>query len=186
MKLTTMVRKSSSSNPRYQNDSPAAEGEEAMFELYCPILVRRAFPNARTSLTKQLSDTIIQRRRRLTRQRRRQDEQRSPEVTQQTREMDPVLHHEETQSHATAMPEIERHQPQSPYSSKISKPGLSFIHRLRNTGQRAESIIGTSRSALDPALYPPLPQPESSDSEFAHCPYCFEPLALPLLDEVWR
>jgi hypothetical protein len=189
MKLTTMIRKSSSSNPRYQNAYPAPEGEDARFELYCPILVRREFPDARTSLTKLLSDAVIQRRRRLIRQRRRQFEQSAPEeVTQNINEMSLLSHHEDIQGGgATAMPDLGRHQPQNDSSaSVVSKPGPSITHRFRSTVQPAESIIGTSRSAAEPALYPPLPQPDSKNPESAICPYCSEPLTLPLPAQAWK
>lgn len=187
MKLTTMIRRSSSSNPRYQNAYPAPEGEDAKFEMYCPILVRREFPDARTSLTKLLSDAIIQRRRRLTRQRRRQLERSAAGVMHQARGTGPLLSPEDIQGSEAAMSEHEHHQPQNIYPpSEISKPGHSIVHRLRDMSEPVESIIGRWRPALEPALYPPLPQPDSNNPGFAKCPYCSEPLVLPLLAQDWR
>lgn len=188
MKLTTMIRRSSSSNSRYQNAYPAPEGENPLLKLYYAILVRREFPDARTSLTRLLSDSIIQRRRRLLRQQRRQVERSALEITHQAGEMGTLPRHEEVvPGSATTMLELEHHQPQKRFPpSEISRPGPSIVHRFRDMSQPAESIIGRSRPALEPALYPPLPQHDSENPGFTKCPYCFEPLALPLLTQAWR
>jgi hypothetical protein len=188
MKLTAMIRKSSSSNRAHREDPRDPEGEDAFFEYCLPILMRRKFPAARTSLTRLLADSVIARRKNLSRQRTREEIRLSLRTNSQAMVRSPVrgdIDIDDRTNSALGLEVVRISQNPSPLTA-ISKPDPSILYRFRNNVKPAESIIGQGRSSVEQAMYPPQPKPDAENSGPTKCPYCFGPLDVPLPDDTWK
>jgi hypothetical protein len=182
-----MVRKSSSSNRDRQERSQPPEAEDITFSKYCSVLVRRNFPHARSSLTKLLTDAIVIRRRRLLRHHSHEGNLQRPGAAGRTSTSSRIDIGSSSQdansiSETIDLPTSSRLSP----PTTISRPGPSIMNRLRSGVERAGSIIGRLTSSIEEVRYPSQPERGAGNAGLVICPYCFEPLTIPMSDDEWR
>lgn len=190
LKLTVFVRRSASSNSTRDFSSSSWDIEDENFRRQCQVLVRRRFPHARSTLTDQLSDAVVERRKRL--EYRHRHESKIAEVHHQTTRDEAVS---QTQDSGPTMNDQPSNQDRKPRnlsrprhgdpSTLLSIPRPSQVYARQQEDSAVGSVIGAYTSADESLFYPDKPQPIKRGA-LPECPYCAEPLPPHLSDADWR
>lgn len=193
LKLTRLVRLSSISHREKEVPENTQNKDDDSFQEACRVLVRRRFPDARSSLTDQLGETMMLRRRRLL-YRRHHEAKLTGTITMERAGLEhdrDVPHRSDvrvaTESDASPLKRKTTTPSQIPnvLSTLLSRPGPSLVHRLQDNGP-ASSIQGARPRTDGEVLYPPKPTEERTGTGLVVCPYCFEPLETHLSDKLWE
>ena len=201
LSLTRTIRESSISNRDVPVPDHYQRPDTRTFEQTCQVLVRNRFPDARSTLTDQLSKAITIRRNRLLYRRDHEAKMHLlevskvsvPEIRPGVAQIDDMSlsskckHNRVIEDHASPT-RREALDTRQPTPTLLSRPGKSLAQRSNHQRPTPSSIIGrSSRFEGDVKdMYPEKPLADRDDNSYGTCPYCFSPQLLPVSDEQWR
>lgn len=194
LKITTLVRNASSYNNTKDFSGRSWDPDDWSFQRLCQVLVRRRFKLARSTLTNQLSDAIVQRRKRLT-YRQRHERKIAGDLSDGAADSGNPGHSNgaSNMSSDTLLQDTPAKKPTRPHSQQrhaastlLSAPTPSQIYTPGRASTISASAMVTITYENEDLIYPHKPQLGSKDGSLSTCPYCAVPLPPNMSDPSWK